>query len=132
MLINPGTVIADIRDDLFPEGAAAFGHGGEPASSLLMHLHPGVVNEEMIEPIDKPKFQGLQLLTPESVAFGESKLNLFMDIEHVSATSGWGDATNASAERGKELFDRVVGRISDFVVAFRDIDTRAAPPPVEL
>jgi creatinine amidohydrolase len=130
--INPGTVIADVRDDLFPEGPQIFGHGSEPASSLLMHLHPGIVNTEFAEPIFKPKIQGLQILTPESVAFGESKLNLFMDIEHVSPTSGWGDASNANAERGKALFERVTDRVADFVTAFSKLDTRAESPAPQL
>ncbi len=130
--INPGTLSAEVRADLYPEGPGAFGHGGEPGASLLLHLHPETVHIDRSEPAGKGSFQGLQIVAPEAVAFGDSKAGLFLDIEHVSPSSGWGDATMASAERGKVLFERMVDKIAAFTAAFRAIDTRAAPPQVEI
>jgi len=126
--INPSALAGDLRGDLFPEGAGAFGHGGEPGTSLLRHLHPDAVRMDLIDPRPKGKFQGLQTLSPSEVSFGNSRVSVIMEIEEVSANSGWGDATKASAERGRVLFERMVDYVADFTRHFRTLDPRIARP----
>lgn len=128
--INPARLSADLRGDIF--GSDAIGHGAEPGVSLLMHLHPGSVDLSKAEKRTKTNFQGFETLNPMEVKFGASRVNMFLELQEVSVTSGWGDPTSSSAEKGEALFTAMLDFVVDFLPEFQNLDTRLAPPEVSV
>lgn len=128
--VNPGSLQADLRGDLFAGDEAAFGHGGEPGASLLAFLYPGSVRTDLAAPRPKGDYQDLELLSPMEAKFGASRVGLPVELEAVAPSSGWGDAGRGSAERGEELFRRMAAYLAEFTRHFRTMDTRIAPPTV--
>lgn len=128
--INPGQLSTDLRGDLFDGENPTIGHGAEPGVSLLMHLHPGSVDLSTAAHQPKSEFLGYEVLNPMAVKVGASSVGMFLELEEVSATSGWGDPTGASAEKGEIFFNRMLDFVVDFIPEFRKLDTRVAPPEV--
>jgi len=126
--INPAVLATDLRGDLF--APAEIGHGAEPGVSLMMHLHPGSVSPERMVVAERQKWQGLEILHPWEVKFQNSKVNIFLDLEEVSPSSGWSDPRNASAEKGRILFERMVDFVVAFIERFKTMDTHARPPAI--
>jgi creatinine amidohydrolase len=126
--INPAQLTKDLAGDLFPPEAV--GHGAEPGSSLLSYLHPGAVRRDLFMPRPRNDFQGLEVLGPSEVRHAQSRVNLFLELEEVSPTSGWSDPTTSSAEKGEVLFQRMVSFVASFVETFRQLDTEATPPEI--
>lgn len=129
--INPAQVSADLRGDIFGETNQAIGHGSEPGVSLLMHLYPGSVNLEKAEARPKQEFQGHEVITPTEIRFEGSRVNVYLELEEVSVTAGWSDPTEASRERGGELFERMADFTVRFIEEFKKMDTRAEAPRVQ-
>jgi len=126
--INPARIARDLGGDLFrPE---EMGHGAEPSVSLMMHLHPGAVTDGGPTGPAKGTVLGLPVSTPNSVVFGKSEVDMFLQLEEVSPTSGWGNASGASEARGAELFGRMLDFVAAFLEHFRRQDSDVAPPPV--
>ncbi|WP_033295491.1 creatininase family protein [Amycolatopsis jejuensis] len=129
--VNPARLATDLAGDLFAGPAPSIGHGAEPGTSLLMHLHPSAVRTDLASRREKSAFQGLEVLTPTDVRFGDSQVNVFLELEEVSPTAGWSDPSRASAEKGAVLFGRMTDYLVDFLGTYRKLDTRAVPPEVQ-
>lgn len=126
--INPAQIARDLAEGMFEP--REFGHGAEPGASLMLHLHPGSVQPERTASRDVGTLGGLAIASPNDVLFGKSRVNFFLQLEEVSPTSAWGDASAASAEKGKALFEKMVAFVADFLVHMQGFDTRQAPPAV--
>lgn len=124
--INPAAVATDLRGDLFK--AEEIGHGSEPGTSLMMHLQPGMVRAEVGETRTKNDWQGLEVVSPSEVKFGDTRINLYLSVEELSPTSSWGDHSLANAERGKVLFGRMLDHVCGFIERFKTMDTRLSRP----
>lgn len=126
--INPARIARDLGGGLF--SADELGHGAEPSMSLMMHLHPDTVSDGGPTDPVKSTVMGLSVSTPNSVVFGKSEVDIFLQLEEVSPTSGWGNSTGGSKERGAELFSRML----DYTVAFLDHlhsqEARVSPPQI--
>src|SRR5215472_16420830 len=59
--ISPGPLASDLSRDLF-SGGNSYGHGGEPGTSLMLHLFPEAVRLDLMEGGHVPSFQGLEPL----------------------------------------------------------------------
>lgn len=128
--INPMTLFADLRGDLFePE---TIGHGAEPGTSLLKHICPEGSRDDLAEARPKGKWQGLEAISPMEVRFGASRVNFYLELEELSATSGWGDPRKATAERGRILFERMLEYTVGFVEKFKTMDTRQKLPEPQI
>lgn len=126
--INPARIARDLGGDLFrPE---ELGHGSEPSASLMMHLHPGSVSDGGPSDPAKGTVLGLPVSTPNSGVFGGSEVDMFLQLEEVSPTSGWGNSTGASKERGAELFSRMLDYTVAFLKHLHRQETRVAPPQI--
>lgn len=126
--INPARIAQDLGGDLFrPE---EMGHGAEPAVSLMMHLHPGSVADVGSSDQAKGVVIGLPVSTPNSVVFGKSEVDMFLQLEEVSPTSAWGNSTGSSKERGAELFSRMLDYTVAFLKHLQEQDTLVATPKI--
>ena len=126
--INPARIARDLGGDLFR--ADEMGHGAEPSVSLMMHLHPGSVTDGGPSDPAKGTVLGLPVSTPNSVVFGKSEVDMFLQLEEVSPSSGWGNSTGGSEKRGAELFSRMLDYTVAFLKHLHGQDTRAAPPKI--
>jgi creatinine amidohydrolase len=125
--ISPGPLASDLSRDLFPDGRA-HGHGGEPGTSLMLHLHPESVRMDLVRDGHVPAFQGLTPLNAYETRFRESKVNLYLDMGEVSDGGAVAAPRDASAATGEEVMRRMVDFVVEFLDRFRTMDTRARPP----
>jgi len=101
-----------LRESEWPGGAS---HAGEMETSLMLYLYPELVNEQAISkeiPPSDSNFIWRDLIKPAPV--------LFMDWWSRQTKTGLlGDATVASTEKGEQLFEASVSKVSAFVKEFR-------------
>jgi hypothetical protein len=64
----------------------------------MVHLHPDAVRMDLASARTIQPFDGLKVVSPLEVQFGQSRVNLFLDVGDLSETGGWGDPSRASAE----------------------------------
>jgi creatinine amidohydrolase len=125
--IFPAQLSRDLTADIYEGRGAEMGHGAEPSTSLMLHLFPDAVRMDLASAREIRPFDGLNVISPLEVQFGQSRVNLFLDVGDLSETGGWGDPSQASAERGAEVFRRMVAYVVDFVATFRKVDTTTGP-----
>lgn len=121
--IFPTRLARDLCADLFEEGAGAFRHGGEATISRLLNLYPDNVRMERAEGQGLGDFRGLPLASPLAVQFGGSIATFHLDMNQVLPSGGYGDPSQASAQKGRVMMERMVDYLVEFLAWFRDIDT---------
>lgn len=122
--ISPGPLASDLSGDVISEGTYV-GHGGEPGVSIMMHLFPGAVRTDLISLAglnDVPST--LKPVHPTDTVFGESKVNLYIDIHEITAAGSTGAPSNADPAKGELVLDRMVDYVARFLDVFRHVDTR--------
>src|SRR5262249_30894826 len=117
-LIFPAQLALTLSKDIFEGRESELGHGGEPSTSLMLALHPDAVRLDLVQPSTVARYKGLEVVSPLEVAFEGSRVNVFLDVGDLSSTGGWGDPSNASAERGQEILDRMHEYICAFARAW--------------
>jgi creatinine amidohydrolase len=122
--IFPAQLARELGPDLFgkPE---EMGHGGEPSTSIMLALYPEAVRTDLFAPRTIRAFRGLDVISPLETSFQGSHVGLFLDIGDLTETGGWGDPTQATAERGWEIITRMVDFICHFITQFPSGDERA-------
>lgn len=122
--VFPSKLAQDLGDDLYETQEGVFAHGGEPTVSLMMYLTPEDMQRmdeaqprEYYSPIDQ-----FELTGPGSVRVGDSSVNVYMDITLIAPTGGGGNASAASAEKGRIMFERMVDLVADFVTQFKQVE----------
>ncbi|MGI9423142.1 MAG: creatininase family protein [Hyphomicrobiaceae bacterium] len=99
-------------------GAKAFGHGGDPMTSVYMHMFPELMRLDLIDR-DESFGELLELPTAglNAVKFRGVDVNVAVDITDRCTTGvAGGDPSRSSAEIGQSIADYIV----DFTVAFLD------------
>lgn len=87
------------------------GHACELETSLMLAVKPDVVHESSLEP--DGRWSTSQFLAKDMLASGSASVSrAFADI---SAHGGVGDPRTASAEKGEQFFDAIVGRLRELV-----------------
>ena len=97
-------------------GIKAFGHGGDPLTSVYLYLFPELMRMELIEPEPQKKtFLGLPTVALNAVNFRGVDVNVALDItDRCDNGIAGGDPTRSSAAIGQKITDYIV----DFTVAF--------------
>lgn len=91
----------DVASDLMSQEELEFGiHGGDYETSVLMHLKPDWVQEEC-RVREMPSMERFDYLTLES------KIRFAWKMNDISASGILGDATAATAEKGRIIQERV-------------------------
>lgn len=93
------------------------GHGGEFETSLMLHLHPELVREDLIDgtPLDEPYERGLTDI------FAGGTLGVYRPFEDYSETGAIGNPELASESKGRELAD---GLADELAAQFTEIHER--------
>ncbi|TKT78354.1 creatininase family protein [Aquamicrobium sp. LC103] len=107
------------------EAARARGHGGDPITSVYMHLFPNLLRPDLIRPSVRSRALGLPTGGVAGVQFEGIPVQLPLDATEINADGMLGgDATLASAEIGREIVDHIVGFAARFVEHFQHCDPR--------
>jgi creatinine amidohydrolase len=112
-------------EDFHPEvGPKAFGHGGDPMTSVYLHLYPELVRMDLIDMGEKKKVLGLPTSGLAAVKFNGMDVNLAVDIDDITDTGiAGGVPLKSSAEIGEKIVDHIVNFSVDFVKYFKGINS---------
>lgn len=114
-----------LYQELFPEIKGAFGHGGEPMTSIFTYLTPGEMRMDLL-PQEIPQentFQGFKIQNLSQGAIGDLIAQFYFDMKDISEDGIMGNPRGAKPGRGEVLLETVVERISLFIEKFKKMDT---------
>lgn len=104
----------------------ARGHGGDPVTSVSLYLRPEAARPDLIRPAGTGSAFGLPMVGTAGVTYGGMAVNLPLNAEEVNADGMLGgDATLASAEAGRVIFDHLVAHCAGFARHLSRCDPRA-------
>lgn len=95
-----GDAIEEIRES----GTGGMAHGGELETSMLLHLHPELVDEAQMAATPWVS----EYDQAPSDLLGSGPLNVTLDVAEWSETGAMGDVSRVSAEKGERFFDAFV------------------------
>ncbi len=112
-----------------PAWAAARGHGGDPLTSVYMHLFPDLMRMDLSKPPGRARAFGLPTGGVNNVQFEGMPVHLPLNCDEVNADGMLGgDPVLASAENGRRIVEHIVGFCSRFVEHMRGWDMRSPSP----
>lgn len=88
----------------------------------MLHLYPESVRLDLAQKGEIGSFHGFEVISPFAVRHEGSEVNMYLDLEEVSEIGGWGDPTQASAERGAEIMRRMEEFVISFIDRFQQMD----------
>ena len=112
--------------DMHGENAAvARGHGGDPLTSLAMHLFPELMRPDLARPTTRYQAMDLPITGATGVRFEGMPLNLPLNADEVNPDGMMGgDPSLASAEKGRAIFDHLTGVCARLVAHLQISDLR--------
>jgi creatinine amidohydrolase len=116
----------ELTRDLFKGKESAIGHGGDPGTSLMLHLFPEDVRMDLAEKESLLPYQGIDAESDSIFKFQGGRVNLYLNMEEVAPSGRWGDPTVGDPEVGRIAMDRVVDYVASFAEKFKEMDTRVA------
>lgn len=111
-------------EELYNQPTPPIGHGGDPVTSLNLHLFPEDVRTDLIGPVERLPFQGLRAQGLSQVTFDDHMFYLPLDYDEISPSGVLGDASIASGEIGEKIWKRFIQNGIDIVERFKTIQTR--------
>jgi len=118
-----------------PQVAAARGHGGEPLTSIYLHLFPELVRMDLVKPSVRAKAFGLPSGGVNNVQFEGMPVHVQLNCHEVNADGMLGgDPLLSSADKGEKMVEHLTGFCARFVEHMRDCDMRSIasfPPPAK-
>jgi creatinine amidohydrolase len=113
--------------DLYGSAVAeARGHGGEPLTSVYMHLFPDLLRMDLRKPAGRAKAFGLSTGGVNNVQFEGMPVHVPLNCHEVNADGMLGGNPElASAENGQRIVEHLVGFCSRFVDHMRVWDMRS-------
>lgn len=113
------------------DAGRARGHGGDPITSVCMHLFPGLVRPDLKVPATPGRAFGLPMTGAAGVAFEGAAVNLPLDADEVNPDGMMGGDPNLSTpEIGRAIFEHLATHCARFVTHFAACDPRDPTAPV--
>jgi len=107
-------------------GMAAFGHGGDPMTSVYLHLYPDLVRMDLAGKAQRKEVLGLPTAGLNAVKFKGVEVNVALDIDDICDNGiAGGDPSASSAEVGEKIVDYIVEFCVDFIDYFKGISAKA-------
>lgn len=117
-----GTMIAIARKE-FPELSGAIGHGGEPETSVMLHLCPeDVLDVDQQTERGYANFQGLPMKSAVATTVDGYEVNLYRDLEELTASGVNGDPRRGDPALGAELLKRTTAVLTSLVEQVSRLD----------
>ena len=120
--VRPSQLVHQMAAGLYDNFNQVKGHGGEPITSILLALSPDDVRMDLARKDRPADFQGCTVENSNNSRYKAMPVKLYLDMNQVSGTGTTGDPTNASAERGKILLERLIDWGIDFVRHFQTME----------
>jgi creatinine amidohydrolase len=112
--------------------AAARGHGGDPLTSIGLHLFPELMRPDLMAPAQPRTALGLTASGANAVLFEGVAVGMPLDVTEVTENGVMsGDPSLSSAAIGAEMVEWIVGFIARFCAHFRASDPRSIKGPPE-
>jgi creatinine amidohydrolase len=107
----------------FWESGFRLGHGGEPSTSVMLHLYPDLVDMSKAawRPLNQP-MEGFESTTYGTHWFKGIPLSIPLLAEEVTDSSAQSNPTVASKEKGKILYNRLIEYLIEFLDAFKKLE----------
>lgn len=103
----------------------ARGHGGDPITSVYMHLFPNLLRPDLARPSSRAQAFGLASGGVGNVRFEGMPINVPLNCDEVNPDGMLGgDPTLASAEIGRRIVEHLTGFCARFVQHMRGCDMR--------
>ena len=113
----------DFKKQLYGKEFNPSGHGGEPITSVMMHLFPEDMRMDLlIQPENPKEWSGFGLGGFTKVDVADTQASIFFNMNELSPIGVLGNPLAASAERGKAILDKV----TEYGVAFVEKFKKAA------
>jgi creatinine amidohydrolase len=102
-------------DEIRESDAGGMAHGGEFETSLMLHLHPDLVSDDMpAEYLDEPYDLGDRDL------LDGGPLSVYRPFEEYSESGAIGDPSLASAEKGAVVYDGLRDELAELLVGVHE------------
>ena len=99
------------------------GHGGEPTTSVMLHLRPDLVEMDKAQLKElKDIGEGFKAKSYGNHEFQGITHNIFLPAEEVQPSGFMGDPTKATSEKGKYLYEKTINHLVDLVEAFKKVE----------
>lgn len=98
-------------DEIRESEPGGMAHGGEFETSLMLHFHPDLVKTDRLEGeyLDEPYVDG------HDDMFASGPLAVYREFEAYSSSGAIGDPTLATAEKGRQLADRLAEKLASIL-----------------
>jgi len=118
------TITPEKWNEFHPElGAKAFAHGGDPMTSMYLHLFPELTRMDLTEPSQRKDVLGLPTAGLNAVKFRGVNVHIPLEVTDISSNGViGGDASKSSPEIGEKIIDYVVDLAVDFVRHFKEVN----------
>ncbi|MGE5541825.1 MAG: creatininase family protein [Bacillota bacterium] len=102
--------------------SAGRGHGGDPATSIMLAVSPGDVRMDLAEADNPPVIGALKLKSSSTAEISGVPVRWFSKVHAWSRSGVTGDPLTSSAERGRVIFDKVCDMIADVVLYLKSME----------
>lgn len=104
----------------------ARGHGGDPITSVALHLCPDLLRPDLVRPAGSSSALGLPTMGVSGVSFEGLSVQLPLQVTEINEDGMLGgDPTLSTAEIGAAITRHIVGFSARFIEHFRRCDPRA-------
>lgn len=104
------TMAGEFIDEIRDSSSGGMAHGGEFETSLMLHLYPDLVGEEREgEMLEEPYEAGITDM------FEGSTLSVYRTFDEYAEDGAIGAPEHASAEKGKEIYEKLLVAVSEMV-----------------
>lgn len=112
------------------DAGRARGHGGDPITSVCLHLFPDVMRPDLKAPATGGEALGLATTGASGVTFDGVQVNLPLDADEVNPDGMiGGDPDLSTPEIGRAIFDHLTAHCARFVTHFAACDPRSLSGP---
>lgn len=117
----------EFKKHLYGNSFNPSGHGGEPLTSVMLHLYPKDMRMDMLagwrNQEGAPEWEGFRIHSPATVETEDIQFQVYLNMEEVSQDGILGNPLAASAERGEAIVGELVRRGVALVEKFTQANT---------
>lgn len=110
------------KEEIYQEDDPS-GHGGEPLTSLYMHYFPdhAPITDTQLK-VRAGTWQGKHVKGVSTINMDGIPVNRYFNLDEISFDGVLGNPTNASANRGKKITERIVSNTSRVITEILKLD----------
>ncbi len=107
---------------------ASRGHGGDPATSIMLNLYPEDLRMDLGQADYPPEIGSLRLKSSSAAEINGVPVKWFSKVHTWSGSGVTGNPLSATAENGQIIFERVCKMVEDVVLYMKSMELDNEPP----